>query len=141
MMTREEMTNLLNGDLCNEWKHMHFYMHSANVLLGIERFFLVDVLKEHAVSEMQHVFEFAHKIRALGGIPVSTPNPYPTDLYNAKHVVSYALEMEAEVVANYHKRHKQAEELGDISIVIMLEDQIEHSQKDIDELTQIKWGL
>lgn len=137
-MTKLEAAKLLNEDLRNEYKHMLFYLHSANILMGMDRLYLADKLSEHAKSEMEHVQQFAHKIRALGLRPVSglLSNTFP-EFDTAANILAYALEMEQEVVRNYHERHKQLQETGDVSLVVFIEDQIQDSQEDIDELLQI----
>jgi len=144
-MTLEEMLANLNGDLKNEYKHMLFYMHAANVLKGRERAFFVDKLKADAASEMAHVFEFAHKIRGWGGTPICglEANDFPDNLTSFTDIVDYAIDMEEEVVKNYHERHDQGEQLYKDTgkhkdIFLFLEEQIEHSQHDLDELKQIQ---
>ncbi len=145
-MTLNEFLINFNSDLKNEYKHMLFYVHAANVLLGMERLYLADKLKAHATSEMEHIYQFAHKVRAYGGMPFSglDTNPFAVNYFNANAILNYALKMEKEVVANYHERHVQATQLWEDSgrkqyydFVIFLEEQIEHSQHDIDELVQI----
>jgi bacterioferritin (cytochrome b1) len=123
---------------------MLFYTHAANMLVGMERLYLADKLKEHAKSEMDHVFEFAQKIRANGGIPVSglQASCFDEDSCAAAVIINKAIELEKEVVARYHERHKQATELYEKSgqnydLIIFLEEQIEHSQNDIDEMKLI----
>lgn len=150
-MTLEKLISLLNEDLSREYQHMLFYTHAANVLIGPERLYFADKLKEHAASEMQHVFQFAQKIRANGGTPISGLQSAPfTDSVEQcrtlKQVIGQALALETEVVNKYHERHKQASELHaatglNYDLVIFLEEQIEHSQGDIDELTLVAAGL
>ncbi len=149
MTTIFELIESLNEDLKNEYQHMLFYTHAANMLVGLERLYLADQLKAHAASEMQHVFQFAQKIRANGGIPVSgmkTAWFTEEDCTSAKQVIGQAIALETEVVKNYHKRHRQASELNantdkHYDLVIFLEEQIEHSQNDIDELKLILLGM
>lgn len=141
-MTVIEFVRLLNEDLRNELKHMMFYLHSSHVLSGMARLYLHDRLAEHAKDEMSHASQFASKIRALGGYPVHVPNAFATELTDANDILKYALAMEQEVVKNYHERHKQAttlyEETGShYDLVIFLEEQIEESQEDIDELLKV----
>lgn len=139
-----KLIDLLNGDLINEYKHMLFYTHAANMLIGMERLYLADKLKEHAASEMQHVFQFAQKIHSNGltpnyGFEIPGIEDFPI---GAKDILNMAIKLEEEVVHNYHVRHQQASELHaetgkHYDLVIFLEEQIEHSQGDIDELKLI----
>jgi len=141
-MTVEEMVHLLNGDLKNEYKHMHFYLYAAASVTGVERYFLSDVLKKHAESELEHCVQFATKIRSYGYQPAagSDANPFEPK-HTADGVLRYALAIEEEVVANYKVRRQQAEELGDTALVLILEEQIEDSQHDVDELMIALGGI
>lgn len=147
-MDLNALIELLNQDLRREYQHMLFYAHSANMLVGLERLYLADKLKEHAASEMQHVFQFAEKIRANKGSLKSGLDAvaFPTDIQTAKDILTAAIQLEEEVVRNYHDRHDQASQLYDktgmhYDLVIFLEEQIEHSQADIDELKLIVAGM
>jgi ferritin len=142
-MQVKELVDLLNEDLRNEYKHHLFYLHSFNVLIGLERLYLGPWLKSQAEEEAVHVQEFAKKIVAFGAMPVSglQSHPFPS-LRSADSILGYALEMEKEVVANYHVRHAQATEVYETThqhydLVVFLEDQIEHSQGDIDEILRM----
>lgn len=138
-MTTNKVIEILNDDLCNEYKHMLFYLHAANTVKGMERIYLTDMFKKHAAGEMEHVMAFAHKINGYGGFPVSGLNStlFETQQLSATELLSQALIMEREVVANYHQQHKWFQDFGDISLLVFMEDQIEDSQRDIDELVQL----
>ena len=141
-LSLSQMVDLLNSDLQNEYKHFRFYLHSSIMLTGLHRLFLTPWLVAQADEEKGHVIEFATKIRANGGVPTTESTDFPRDLVGPVDILKYALAMEQEVVSNYHIRHAQAEELSAntgkyYDLVVFLEDHIEHSQKDIDELKMI----
>lgn len=139
-MDTREMIGLLNADLRNEYKHLLFYLHCGNTLRGLDRLHLGKMFYEHAAGEMEHVQQFAHKIRGLGGDPVSGLMAHhfnDGEPMTAEQMLCEALAMEEEVVRNYTTRRKQAEEIGDTGLVLFIEDQIEDSQNDIDELRQL----
>lgn len=138
-MTTNKVIEILNDDLCNEYKHMLFYLHAANTVKGMERMYLADMFKKHAMGEMEHVMAFAHKISGYGGFPVSGLNTalFETQQLTPNELLSQALIMEREVVSNYHQQHKLFQDFGDISLLVFMEDQIEDSQRDIDELVQL----
>jgi bacterioferritin (cytochrome b1) len=138
-MDAREMIVLLNGDLRNEYKHLLFYLHCGNTLRGLDRLHLGKMLYEHATGEMEHVQQFAHKIRGLGGEPVSglEANPFTEYPQTAEQMLREALAMEEEVVRNYSDRIVQAEEMDDTGLALFLEDQLEDSQNDIDEIRQL----
>ena len=134
-----EMLELLNGDLRNELKHMHFYLYHASTIKGLHREELREFLFEEAASEMRHVKEFQDLIIGLGGNPTVEANPFK--LWTDAHtILCAALEMEEEVVENYSKRIKQAQKMGDANgtwIEVFLEDQIMHSRTDADNIRQM----
>jgi bacterioferritin (cytochrome b1) len=146
-MTQQDIIDALNGDIVNEYQHMLFYMHAASVLSGLERLYLGEFFRKQAESEMGHVLQFAHKIRALGGVPAGARSYDWSTLGNtAKSLLTYAANMEEEVVANYHRRLKQFEALEEKTgkfhdLVMFVEEQIEDSQNDLDEMYQLLRGM
>lgn len=138
-MTKAELVDKLNSDLANEWKHMQFYLYSSIIVKGLARIEVKEFLLEHAKSEFNHIQEFSQMILGLGGIPSKSINAFPT-LTDPRDIISYALDIEREVVNNYVTRIKEAQELGGVDgsfIEIFLEDQILDSRKDVDELKEI----
>lgn len=138
-MKKEDIINLLNDDLKNEWKHHCFYLHNASTIIGLHSKEYKEFLVEQSKSELEHVLQFSDLIVGLGGVPNFEVNPFPT-LSDVREILEYSLKMEEEVVENYTQRIEQAESLGGSDgrwIVIFLESQIEDSRKDLDELKQI----
>lgn len=139
-MTKEQMINLLNGDLQNEYMHLHFYLHSAAMVAGLHRAELKEFLLEEAAGEMKHVQEFADLIVGFGATPSCMPNPFPTDLICPLAILKHALMMEDQVVANYAERMDQARELGGVDgkwLEAFLENQIIDSRKDADQIRKM----
>ena len=140
-MTKDELVERLNDDLCNEYKHFHFYLHSALMVQGLHREEIKEYCFTHAASEMKHVQEFGEKIVGMGGHPNSLPHEFPTDLTCPHAILQYALEMEDEVVANYVTRMDEAaacESHVDGRVVeIFLENQIDDSRADADHLREM----
>lgn len=133
------MIDILNRDLANEYKHMHFYLRSSYMVRGLPRLEMREFLAEQAASEMKHVQAFANLILGLGGTPGTAVNDYPT-LTEPKQILEYALEMEREVVANYVVRQEQARLLGGVDgafIDVFLDGQIEDSRTDADEIRML----
>src|SRR5579859_5659777 len=143
-MTKQQMIELLNGDIRNEYKHMNFYLHSACIIQGLHREELREYLLEEASREMKHVKEFADLIVGLGGQPQCLPNEFPTNITDPLNILRYAFDMETEVVANYVERINQATELGGVDgkwIEIFLKSQIQDSREDVDNLSQMILGV
>ncbi len=138
-MTVDQIVELLNQDLRNEYKHHRFYLHCSFVLRGFDRLHFGSWLKGQSDEELGHVKIFADKIVALGGQPTVEANDFPTNLTDSDDILKYALTMEQEVVTNYHVRLKQAHDLYEetgqhYDLVLLYEEQIEDSQRDIDEM-------
>lgn len=111
-MTKENFILLMQNDIRNEYKHMHFYLHSAVMVGGIHRKEYSEFFLEEAASEMKHVEEFGRKIIGLGAIPETLPSGFPTHLKCPIEILRYILKMETEVVCIYADRLKQAADLG-----------------------------
>jgi bacterioferritin (cytochrome b1) len=138
-MTKEEMIQILNNDLKNEWKHLRFYLYHASAVRGFHREEYRELFLKNAASEMVHVTQFSDLILGLGGIATEESNNFQK-FTDPKDILSYALEMEKEVVSNYVQRIRDADNLGGVDgqwLEIFMEDQIKHSREDVDNLYQI----
>lgn len=138
-MNKQEMVGLMNADLANELKHMMFYLFSSFHVQGLHRLELHEFLQDAAKSEMAHVTEFAKFIIDLGGIPTKTPNSFEVYI-DPTEIISYAINMEDIVVANYSERLHHCDMLGDsdgTALRIFYEDQIIDSRTDANELRQL----
>jgi len=136
----ETLIENLKEDLKNERKHMLFYLTNASTVTGLNRIEISEFLIEESASEMKHVQEFQNLILGLNGkIDNSEFNHF--DIFtDAKKILEYAYKMEMEVVYNYTKRIKEAQQLNDhngLYIEIFLEEQILHSRTDADNIKQI----
>ncbi len=141
-MTIPAMLELLLADLRNEWKHMRFYLYHASAITGLHAEEYKEVFLKEAASEMGHVTEFSDMIWGLGGTPTADSEDFPlfTDVEGA---LAYALKMEEEVVNNYVTRIQQADSLPEPEaswLVVFLEDQINHSRRDVDRYRRLLKG-
>jgi bacterioferritin (cytochrome b1) len=98
---------------------------------------------------MSHVIEFQNAILGLGGdlttsSDVFTFNPYIVS-YDIKELLTFALEIESEVVANYANRIQENLSLLDEPdkrwMEIFYEKQIEKSREDVDNFKMILRGI
>lgn len=144
-MNRQDIIDVLNKDLKNEWKHLKFYLYHASAITGLHREEYREMMLKNASSEMEHVTQFCDMIIGLGGVPTDEANSFEK-FSDPKSILGYALWMEKEVVSNYVERIKlicETNALGDIDskyLEIFLEDQIKHSREDVDNLNQILQG-
>lgn len=143
-MDLQDFVVLMAEDLCNEYKHMHFYLHSAIVVRGLHREELGEYFAEEAASEMKHVQEFGKMILGMGGVPLTTVALFPTDLTDTVEILKYVVLMETEVVSNYHTRMQQAELLGtpEGSVLhVFYENQILDSQLTVNNVKEMLKGV
>lgn len=139
MAAFDDLLDLLNADLRNEYKHMLFYLHHSTSLVGLHAEEYKELFAEEAKSEMAHVREFSDLIYGLGGTPMPGYADYPlfTDVRSA---LEYAYQMEMEVVKNYAERIQQAKQLLEPDatwVEVFLEDQIAHSRRDADRYKRL----
>jgi bacterioferritin (cytochrome b1) len=142
-MNKEEMIDVLNQDLRNEWMHLRFYLHHASMVTGLHCHEYKELLLKEAASEMEHVTQFSDLIIGLGGIPTTASNEFPV-FNDPRDIIEYAVYMESLVVSNYALRIKEATDLGGVDgqwLEIFLEKQIEHSREDVDHFKQILRGI
>lgn len=143
-MKLETIIENLKEDLKNERKHMLFYLTNASTITGLNRIEIKEFLLEEAASEMKHVEQFQNLILGLGGRIDNSDYNYFDIFENPKDIIKYAFNMEMEVIHNYIKRIKEAQELDDhnsLWIEIFLEDQISHSREDADSMKQMLKNL
>jgi bacterioferritin (cytochrome b1) len=141
-MTLPTILELLAADLRNEWKHLRFYLYHASAVTGLHAEEYKEVFLKEAASEMQHVTEFSDLLWGLGKRPTADSADFPL-FTDVKDVLKYALQMEEEVVQNYVTRIKQAEYLPDPEatwLTVFLEDQINHSRRDVDRFRRLLAG-
>lgn len=140
-MTKEDLILHLNGDLVNEYTHMHFYLQSSFLVEGTYRHEVSEWLAEHAESEFKHIQEFAKVIVGLGGKPFTHHHAFPS-LTDPHDIFSYAQELEREVVTNYVHRMEEVVGSNELDccdakyVELFLEDQLLDSRSDLDEIAQ-----
>lgn len=143
-MKNEEMINLLNADLKNEWKHLRFYLYHASAVVGLHCEEYKELFLKEAAGEMTHITAFSDVIVGLGGTATHESNDFPL-FEKPEEIINYALEMEEEVVKNYVERIKHAEQMENVVdgqwLEIFLESQIQDSREDVDHFRQIAKGF
>lgn len=139
-MTLVEIIDLLEQDLCNEWKHMNFYLYHASAVTGLHAEEYKEVFLKEAASEMQHITEFSDLLWGLRREPCSTANPFPK-FRDVREALRYAFDMETDVVRNYVERLCQLAGLPydtDVAwLTVFLEDQLAHSRADVDRFRRL----
>lgn len=143
-MTTEQMIDLLNKDLRNEWKHLRFYLYHASAVVGLHCAEYKELFLKEAAGEMAHVTAFSDLIVGMGGVATHEANDFPL-MTKPEEIMTYALNMEREVVKNYVERMQQTHLMDDAVhaqwLEIFLEGQIQDSREDVDHFQQIVKGL
>lgn len=120
-------------------------MQSASLVQGLHAKEYKEFFLEEANKELKHVSQFYD---LLIGLNIEIVNvPYYEKIIkfnNVEEILKHALIIEEEVVSNYCTRMRQAESLNTTNgdwISIFMENQIQDSRLDVDELKQIIRGI
>jgi len=115
ILTREQMAELLNEDLAREYQAIIAYTVYSQVLKGAEYTDIARELEKHAGEELQHALKIAKQIDYLGGMPGVTPKSVKTS-DEPVEMLRADLENERETIAQYRKRIRQAEAMGEFAL-------------------------
>lgn len=132
MASKEEFIKGLNEDLAAEWGTVIRYTYQSGMSFGFAGAELREILEKEVQDELGHASFLTDVIIDLGGEPTTKPKEFDktSDL---KAMLELDLEMELEDVKNYKKRAQQAEELGEVELMVKLEemaaDEAEHARE------------
>ncbi|HET6251185.1 MAG TPA: ferritin-like domain-containing protein [Tepidisphaeraceae bacterium] len=115
LIDRKKMIELLNEDLSREYQAIIAYVNYSQVLKGAQYMDVARELEKHAAEELSHAIKVAKQIDYLGGMPTVTPKPVKTS-EKAEDMLKFDLENERVTVANYRKRIKQADAMGEFAL-------------------------
>jgi bacterioferritin len=132
-MDTKQMIKLLQADLTREYEAMNFYLQCSFTVRGYRRGYLKGWLRKQAEEELGHASAIADKISTLGAVP-SAKIPEVKGLRNPIEILKQAIRYENSVVENFKERVKDADELGDVQLRMMLEEQLAESQGEAEEL-------
>lgn len=114
-ISRDELIDLLNEDLCREYQAIISYVVYSQVLKGAEYMNIADELVKHAGEELSHALIISNQIDYLGGMPAVVPKVVRTS-ERAKDMLKFDLENETETIRNYRERVHQCEQLGEYAM-------------------------
>ena len=126
-ITRERLIDNLNEDLAREYQAIIAYVVYSQAIKGAPYMQIAKELVVHAGEELAHALTIAKQIDYLGGSMTVTPKPVKTS-DDAKQMLRFDLENEAETLRQYRERVRQCESLGEFAIAesireIMLQEQ------------------
>ncbi|HVH11507.1 MAG TPA: ferritin-like domain-containing protein [Longimicrobium sp.] len=118
-----ELIEGMNEDLAAEYQAVVMYRTFASLVTGPWRQELRAFFEGEIPDELGHAAFLADKIVALGGVPTTEVKPVPIPRTN-REMLEIALQAEVDTIERYTKRISQAEELGEISVKVQLENLI-----------------
>ncbi|HEX5177463.1 MAG TPA: ferritin-like domain-containing protein [Chthoniobacteraceae bacterium] len=136
---KEELVELLNGDLSREYQAIITYIQYSASVTGPYRQELKQFFLNEIPDETMHAQYLADKIAALGGVPSVTPEAVPQET-DVRKMLENVVEAERAARNNYSARAAQAEELGEIGLANHLEDMADDESHHLDETMKILQG-
>ena len=118
-ITRDQLAELLNGDLSREYQAIISYVVYSQVLKGAEFMSIAAQLELHAQQELQHALIISQQIDYLGKMPTVVPKPVRTS-EKARDMLRFDLENENETIKNYRQRVRQCEALGEFAMAELI---------------------
>ena len=126
----------LNEILKHEWTGVAQYSQAGFIVEGVWREVFADKFLDDAKESFGHAKLVGNKIVSLGGVPTVTRNEVKQSR-DLQEVLKFSLEFEAKAVEMYNAAIKMAEEKGDRSLVIFLENILEDEQQGVEEYTKL----
>ncbi len=138
-MEKEKLIQGLNEDLAHEYQAIIQYTTYAALVSGIHRQELKELFLAEIQDELRHAQLLSDKIAALGGKPTTVPTPVP-EAEDARAMLEAILKAEAETVARYVKRMKEAEAFGDYGLANDLQEIISEETRHKEETEKLLRG-
>ena len=131
-MDKQALIDSLNEALAYEYAAIIQYISYAAKTTGPYRPELSEYFLAEVVDEQGHAQYLANKIVALGGQPTTTPKPVP-EASNNQEMLQAVLREERGAIERYKRQAKQADELGEVGLVVQLEDMIRDETEHAEE--------
>ncbi len=125
---RPRMIELLNEDLAREYQAIIAYTVYSQAIKDAAYTDIARELEKHAGEELEHALKIAKQIDYLGGMPTTIPEKVKVS-EDAKEMLKFDLENEQVTVANYRRRIRQAEAMGEFALSETLRDIIVQEQE------------
>lgn len=126
----------------HEHHHFNFYLQASLVCYGPSRLYYKPLFEKEMASELEHICEFGEKIVSLGQTP--TTERLLFNIYREasnEQLIQMAIDIERNVLKLYHEVYPIAEQFAEVfqdkSIMLLLEENIEHTTKDVEELEKL----
>ena len=135
LISKEQLINLLNGDLQLEYSAALQYIQHASVMTGAQFDAIREHLGEHADEEMEHAKLLSDRIAYMGGTPVAAPDMSAIRLSdNARYMLALDLDGERTAITRYKERVEQANLLKEYGLAQMLMEILSDEEEHEDDL-------
>ena len=138
-VNKEQLVELLNGDLSREYQAIITYIQYAASVTGPYRQELKQFFSNEVPDETMHAQYLADKVSAMGGVPSVTPEPVPQET-DVRKMLENIVEAERTARNNYSVRATQADALGEVGLANHLEDMADDESGHLDETLKILQG-
>ncbi len=132
-ITREQLISNLNDDLSREYQAIIAYIVYSQVIKGAQFMQIAKELEVHAAEELEHALTIAKQIDYLGGKVTATPKVVKTS-DDAKEMLRFDLDNEAETIRAYRDRVRQCEVLGEFALAEHIREILKQEQDHLIEL-------
>jgi bacterioferritin len=120
-MSKQELIDLLNEDMAEEFASAIQYINHAALISGARFVAVQKELLVHAAEEMQHATTLAEQVVSLGGHPTVEVGLIKTS-GDSEEMLEQDLEGEKAAVAGYKERIRAAMEIGEYGLARVLQD-------------------
>ena len=127
-VSREQLIELLNGDLSREYQAIIAYVIYSQTLKGAAYMTIAEELERHAAEELKHAITIAKQIDYLGGTPTHQALPVKMS-DDAEEMLRFDLHNENETVRNYRMRIRQCEGLGEYAMAEEIREILRNEQE------------
>lgn len=138
-MNKQQLTELLNQDLSNEYQAIIMYTTYAAAVSGPHRPALRQFFQSEISEELQHAQFLSDKIVSFGGTPTTKPASVPA-ASSPQEMLQNILEAEEKAIKGYKERSEQAAEIGDKGLSTHLETMVEDETSHYEETLKILKG-
>ncbi len=132
-MTNQEMIDLLNTDIADEFASAIQYINHASLITGARFGSIQKELLVHATEEMQHATTLADQVAFLGGKPNTSIAKVETS-DDAEEMLRQDLAGERGAVARYKARIRAAMEMGEYGLARVLQDVLVMEEEHVKDL-------
>jgi len=131
--SRKQLIDNLNEDLSREYQAIIAYVVYSQAIKGAQYMQIAKELEVHAGEELAHALTIAKQIDYLGGDITASPKPVKTS-DDAKAMLRFDLDNEAQTIRAYRDRVRECEELGEFAIAEHIREILMQEQDHLIEL-------